>query len=178
MSRVGKMPVPIPGGVKCELTGSLLKVTGPKGTLEANFSPEITIEVTGNEIRVSRSCDRPKFRALHGLTRALINNMVQGVTIGFRKTLLLEGTGYRVAMQGKSLNVQAGYSHPVVFEPPEGITLSVEGTQTVHVQGIDKQLVGEVAARIRKIRKVEPYKGKGFRYEGEFVVRKESKKGA
>ena len=170
MSRVGKMPVPIPGGVKCELTGSLLKVTGPKGTLEANFSPEITIEVTGNEIRVSRSCDRPKFRALH--------NMVQGVTTGFRKTLLHHGTGYRVAMQGKSLNVQAGYSHPVVFEPPEGITLSVEGTQTVHVQGIDKQLVGEVAARIRKIRKVEPYKGKGFRYEGEFVVRKESKKGA
>lgn len=178
MSRVGKMPVPIPGGVKCELTGSLLKVTGPKGTLEANFSPEITIEVTENEIRVSRSSDRPKFRALHGLTRALINNMVQGVTIGFRKTLLLEGTGYRVAMQGKSLNVQAGYSYPVIFEPPEGITLSVEGTQTVHVQGIDKQLVGEVAAQIRKIRKVEPYKGKGFRYEGEFVVRKESKKGA
>jgi large subunit ribosomal protein L6 len=172
------MPVPIPGGVKCELTGSHLKVTGPKGTLEADFSPDITIEVTGNEIRVSRSSDRPKYRALHGLTRALINNMVQGVTNGFKKTLLLEGTGYRVAMQGKSLNILVGYSHPVVFDPPEGITLSVEGTQTVHVQGIDKQLVGEVAARIRKIRKVEPYKGKGFRYEGEFVVRKESKKGA
>jgi len=172
------MPVPIPGGVKCELTGSHLKVTGPKGTLEADFSPDITIEVTGNEIRVSRSSDRPKYRALHGLTRALINNIVQGVTNGFKKTLLLEGTGYRVAMQGKSLNILVGYSHPVVFDPPEGITLSVEGTQTVHVQGIDKQLVGEVAARIRKIRKVEPYKGKGFRYEGEFVVRKESKKGA
>ncbi|HOV60663.1 MAG TPA: 50S ribosomal protein L6 [Candidatus Hydrogenedentes bacterium] len=178
MSRVGRMPVPIPGGVKCELTGSRLKVTGPKGTLEADFSPEITIEVTGTEIRVSRSSDRPKYRALHGLTRALINNMVQGVTTGFKKTLLLEGTGYRVSMQGKSLNVVAGFSHPVVFAPPEGITLAVEGTQTVHVQGIDKQLVGEVTAQIRKIRKVEPYKGKGFRYEGEFVARKESKKGA
>ncbi len=178
MSRVGKLPVPVPGGVKCELTGSHLKVTGPKGTLEADFSPAVTIEIADGEIRVSRSSDRPEYRALHGLTRALINNMVQGVTNGFKKTLLLEGTGYRVSLQGKSLNILVGYSHPVVFDPPEGITFAVEGTQTIHVQGIDKQLVGEVAAQIRKIRPVEPYKGKGFRYEGEFVVRKESKKGA
>jgi len=172
------LPVPVPGGVKCELTGSHLKVTGPKGTLEADFSPAVTIEIADGEIRVSRSSDRPEYRALHGLTRALINNMVQGVTNGFKKTLLLEGTGYRVSLQGKSLNILVGYSHPVVFDPPEGITFAVEGTQTIHVQGIDKQLVGEVAAQIRKIRPVEPYKGKGFRYEGEFVVRKESKKGA
>jgi len=172
------MPVPVPGGVKCELTGSHLKVAGPKGTLEADFSPAITIELADGEIRVSRSSDRPEYRALHGLTRALINNMVHGVTNGFKKTLLLEGTGYRVSLQGKSLNILVGYSHPVVFDPPEGITFAVEGTQTIHVQGIDKQLVGEVAAKIRKIRPVEPYKGKGFRYEGEFVVRKESKKGA
>lgn len=178
MSRVGKLPVPVPGGVKCELTGSHLKVTGPKGTLEADFSPAVTIEIADGEIRVSRSSDRPEYRALHGLTRALINNMVHGVTNGFKKTLLLEGTGYRVSLQGKSLNILVGYSHPVVFDPPEGITFAVEGTQTIHVQGIDKQLVGEVAAKIRKIRPVEPYKGKGFRYEGEFVVRKESKKGA
>ncbi|HPU97815.1 MAG TPA: 50S ribosomal protein L6, partial [Candidatus Hydrogenedentes bacterium] len=112
MSRVGKLPVPVPGGVKCELTGSHLKVTGPKGTLEADFSPAVTIEIADGEIRVSRSSDRPEYRALHGLTRALINNMVQGVTNGFKKTLLLEGTGYRVSLQGKSLNILVGYSHP------------------------------------------------------------------
>lgn len=178
MSRVGKLPVEIPAGVKCDLKGSHLKVTGPKGTLEASFSPEINIALENNTLVVTRPSDKIEHRSLHGLTRALINNMVNGANEGYRKTLLIEGTGYRASIQGKNLNLQVGYSHPTVVEPPDGITFEVTGTQTVHVSGIDKQQVGQVAANIRKIRPVEPYKGKGIRYEGEYVLRKESKAGA
>ena len=178
MSRIGKLPVPLPSGVRCELMGSHFKVTGPKGTLEADFSPEINIAVSDKEVVVTRPSDRPVHRSLHGLTRALINNMVTGVSAGFKKTLLLEGTGYRASMQGTSLNLTVGYSHPVIVAPPAGITFAVDGTQTIHVSGISKQQVGQVAAEVRRVRAVEPYKGKGLRYEGEYVNRKESKKGA
>ncbi len=178
MSRIGKLPVPIPAGVKCELNGARLKVSGPKGALEAQFSPEINITLDDEAITVARPSDNIKHRSLHGLTRALINNMVTGVSAGYRRTLLIEGTGYRASLQGKNLNLQVGYSHPMVIEPPEGISFEVEGTQTIHVSGYDKQQVGQTAAVIRKKRPVEPYKGKGIRYEGEYVLRKESKSGA
>jgi len=170
--------VEIPAGVKCELNGSQLKVTGPKGTLSASFSSEIRIALEGDAIVITRPSDKIEHRSLHGLTRALINNMVQGVSRGYRRTLLIEGTGYRVSLQGKNLNLQIGYSHPVVVTPPEGIAFEVEGTQTIRVSGIDKQQVGQMAADIRRLRAVEPYKGKGIRYEGEYVLRKESKSGA
>lgn len=178
MSRIGKLPVELPAGVKCEVKGSHVKVTGPKGTLESTFSSEINIALENNGVVVTRPSDKIEHRALHGLTRALINNMVVGVSQGYRKTLLVEGTGYRASIQGKNLNLQVGHSHPVVVEPPAGIGFEVEGTQTIHVSGIDRQQVGQVAANIRKIRAVEPYKGKGIRYQGEYVLRKESKAGA
>ncbi|MBW7865713.1 MAG: 50S ribosomal protein L6 [Candidatus Hydrogenedens sp.] len=178
MSRIGKMPVPLPQGVRCELNGGRFKATGPKGTLEAEVSTEINISVGESEVAVTRPTDKQRHRELHGLTRALINNLVEGVSKGFQKTLLLEGTGYRAAMQGANLNLTIGYSHPVLIEPPAGITFAVEGTQTIRVSGIDKQQVGQVAAEVRRKRAVEPYKGKGLRYEGEIVNRKESKKGA
>jgi large subunit ribosomal protein L6 len=178
VSRIGKLPVEIPTGVKCELNGSHLKVSGSKGTLAASFSPDINIAVENNAIIVTRPSDKIEHRSLHGLTRALINNMVVGVSQGYRKTLLIEGTGYRASLQGKNLNVQVGYSHPVVVAPKENIAFEVEGTQTIHISGISKQEVGQVAADIRKLRPVEPYKGKGIRYEGEYVLRKESKSGA
>ncbi|MFA7693472.1 MAG: 50S ribosomal protein L6 [Candidatus Hydrogenedentes bacterium] len=178
MSRIGKLPVEFPAGVKCELKDNHVKITGPKGSLEASFSPEITIALEDNALVVTRPSDSIEHRSLHGLTRTLINNMVVGVSTGFRKTLLIEGTGYRVSLQGKNLNLQVGHSHPVVIEPPAGITLEVEGAQTIHVSGIDRQSVGQVAANIRKVRPVEPYKGKGIRYQDEFVLRKESKAGA
>ncbi len=175
MSRVGKLPVPLPDGVKCELSGDHLKVTGPKGALEAAFVPDMAIEVDGAEVRVTRPTDKKEHRALHGLTRALINNMVVGVTQGFEKTLLVEGVGYRASIQGKNLNLALGHSHPISMEPPEGITFVVEGQQTIKISGIDKQLVGQVAANVRALRPPEPYKGKGVRYADEHVRRKVSK---
>ena len=175
MSRIGKLPVQIPSGVKCTLEGTSLTVAGPKGSLEAVFSPEMTISLDDGQLVVTRPSDSKEHRSLHGLTRTLVNNMMVGVSEGFKKTLLLDGTGYRVSLQGKNLNLVVGYSHPVIMEPPEGITLEVEGTSTIHVSGINKQLVGQVAANIRKIRPDEPYKGKGIRYLKEIVVRKESK---
>lgn len=178
MSRIGKLPVELPSGVKCELNGKHVKVSGSKGTLESTFSPEINIALENNAIVVTRPSDKIQHRALHGLTRALLQNMVVGVSEGYRKTLQIEGTGYRASIQGKNLNLQVGYSHPVVVEPPAGIAFEVEGTQTIHIAGIDRQQVGQVAANIRKIRPVEPYKGKGIRYLGEYVLRKESKAGA
>lgn len=178
MSRIGKLPVPLVDGVKCELKGSTLKVTGPKGTLEDRFSPDITVAIEGNEINVTRPTNRPEHRALHGLTRALINNMVIGVSQGFERALRIEGVGYRVALEGSDLNLSLGFSHPVKFAPPEGISFAVEGTQVIKVSGISKQQVGQVAAKIRAIRPPEPYKGKGVRYEGERIRRKVGKAGS
>ena len=177
MSRVGKAPVPVPDSVKIDLKGSHLKVTGPKGTLERDFDPCITVRVGEGEILVTRSTDQPEHRAKHGLTRALINNMVLGTTQGFEKILEIQGVGYRASMQGKNLNLALGFSHPVTVEPPEGIELTVEGTNVIKVSGIDKQQVGQVAAQIRAWRKPEPYKGKGIRYRNEYVRRKAGKAG-
>jgi large subunit ribosomal protein L6 len=177
VSRIGKLPVPIPSGVKAELNGLHLKVTGPKGTLEQDFRPEIQIAMEDGAIVVRRPDEKKPTRALHGLTRALINNMVQGVSQGYERTLLIEGVGYRAALQGKTLNLQLGYSHPVSVDPPDGIAFAVEGTQTIKVSGFDKQLVGQVSADIRKLRKPEPYKGKGIRYSDEKIRRKVGKAG-
>ncbi len=177
MSRVGNAPVPVPDGVKVELTGNVVKVTGPKGTLEQDYDPRIVVTVEDGEVRVARPNDRPEMRAKHGLTRALINNMVQGVTSGFERVLEIQGVGYRAAMQGKSLTISVGFSHPVQVEPPEGIEFAVEGNNIIKISGIDKQQVGQVAADIRAWRKPEPYKGKGIRYQGEYVRRKVGKAG-
>ena len=178
MSRIGKLPVAIPSGVKVDLKGQHLKVTGPKGTLEQEFEPSIKVTIADGEIAVERPSDRPQHRALHGLTRALINNMVEGVTKGFERVLEIQGVGYRASMQGKNLNLALGYSHPVTVEPPAGIDFVVEGTNIIKVSGIDKQAVGQTAANIRAWRKPEPYKGKGIRYQGEYVRRKVGKAGS
>ncbi len=178
MSRIGKAPVAIPGGVKIEVKGNLIKVTGPKGTLEQDFQPEVSVEVNESDVVVTRNSDRPDVRALHGLTRALINNMVVGVTQGYEKILEIHGVGYRASLQGKSLKLQLGHSHPVVMDAPEGIEYAVDGNTTIRVTGIDKQQVGQTAAQIRKWRKPEPYKGKGVRYRDEYVRRKAGKAGA
>jgi large subunit ribosomal protein L6 len=170
--------VPIPSGVKCELTGLHLKVTGPKGMLERDLHPDMAVTVEAKEITVKRPSDKGPHRALHGLTRALIQNMVKGVTDGYEKVLKIEGVGYRASMQGKSLNLALGYSHPVLVEPPDGITFAAPDATTIRVAGIDKELVGQTAADIRTWRKPEPYKGKGIRYEGEHVRRKVGKSGA
>lgn len=177
MSRIGKLPVQIPVGVKAELNGLRLKVTGPKGSLERTFHPDVAIAMEDGHLVVSRSSDEPAHRALHGLTRALIQNMMAGVTTGYSKVLQIVGVGYRATMQGKSLQLSVGYSHPVMVEAPTGIAFSVEGTQTIKVEGIDKELVGQIAADIRRWRQPEPYKGKGIKYENETVRRKEGKAG-
>jgi large subunit ribosomal protein L6 len=170
--------VPIPDGVKVELAGRRLKITGPKGALERDLCPEMTVRHEGSQILVTRPSDLPKHRALHGLTRTLISNMVAGVTQGFEQTLTVVGVGYRASMQGKSLNLAVGLSHPVVVDPPQGIAFAVEGTQTIKISGVDKELVGQTAANIRAWRKPEPYKGKGIRYAAEHVRRKVGKAGA
>lgn len=169
--------MPVPSGVKCTLKGSTLVVTGPKGTLEETFQPHMGIEVTENEILVSTPTQTGQDRAFHGLTRALINNMVVGVTEGYERTLVIEGVGYRASLKGKTLNLLLGYSHPVNVDPPEGITFTLEGQQTIKVSGISKQQVGQTAADVRAYRKPEPYKGKGIRYQGEHVRRKAGKAG-
>ncbi len=177
MSRIGKLPVEVPAGVKCELKGSNFKVTGPKGVLTRDLHADMKINVGEKQILVERPSDSREHRSLHGLTRTLINNMVVGVTQGYEKVLLIVGTGYRASMQGKQLNLALGLSHPVSVEPPKGITFEVEGTQTIKVSGIDKEVVGQTAADIRKWRKPEPYKGKGIRYRNEYVRRKVGKAG-
>ena len=178
MSRIGKLPVQIPGGVKCDLAGVHIKVTGPKGSLERDLHPEIKVAVNPTEIVVTRPSDKTFHRALHGLTRALLQNMVDGVSKGFVKTLKVEGVGYRASMQGKSLNLAVGFSHPVLIDPPAGITFEVPDTQTIKVGGIDNELVGQTAADIRAWRPPEPYKGKVIRYENERIRRKVGKAGA
>ena len=177
MSRIGKKPIPIPQGVSVEVKGNLVVVKGPKGELKREFHPEITVEVKDNTIYVKRHSDAKKYRALHGLTRALINNMVIGVTQGFQKVLEIHGMGYRAQLQGQDLNLQLGFSHPVVIKPKPGITFEVQGTNKVIVKGIDKEVVGQQAAEIRALRKPEPYKGAGIRYQGEYVRKKVGKKG-
>lgn len=177
MSRIGKIPVAIPSGVDIKLEGSTLTVKGPKGELTHQIPEQITVTLAENKIVVTRDSDDRLPRSLHGLTRTLINNMIIGVTAGFEKKLEIVGTGYRVAAKGQGIELALGFSHPVVVEPPAGITLAVEGQTKITVSGISKQQVGEVAANIRKIRKPEPYKGKGIRYAGEHVRRKVGKAG-
>lgn len=177
MSRIGKAPIAIPAGVEVTINGSHVTVKGPKGTLEHTIVKPITAVIEDGEVRVSRPDDDRESRARHGLTRSLINNMVVGVTEGYRKALEIVGTGYRVTAKGKNLEFALGFSHPVFVEAPEGITFNVESQTKFAVEGIDKQLVGETAAKIRKIRKPEPYKGKGIRYVGEQVRRKVGKAG-
>lgn len=177
MSRIGKKPIPIPDGVKVEYDGKIIKVKGPKGELSFTPHPDMIIEVDEREIRVKRPSDKKLHRALHGTTRQLINNMIVGVKEGFKKELEIVGTGYRARMEGKTLVLQVGFSHPVKYEPPPGVEIKVEDETKITVSGIDKQLVGEVAAQIRKVKPPEPYKGKGIRYVGEYVRRKAGKAG-
>ena len=178
MSRVGRLPIEVPAGVEVKIDGSYVKVKGPKGELEFTFTPIITIKQEDGSIVVERPTDQPMHRALHGTTRSVINNMVVGVSKGFERVLEIEGVGYRAELDGKNLVINVGYSHPVLVEPPEGITFEVDmKVRQVKVLGYDKQVVGQVAADIRKIRPPEPYKGKGIRYKGEYVRRKPGKAG-
>jgi large subunit ribosomal protein L6 len=179
MSRIGKLPVPVPSGVEVNLDDRLVTVKGPKGTLSHTVAEPITVaKGEDGSVEVTRPDDERESRSLHGLTRTLINNMVVGVTEGYEKKLEIVGVGYRVLSKGPTqLEFQLGYSHSITFNAPDGITFTVEGPTKLGVQGIDKQLVGEVAANIRKLRKPEPYKGKGVRYAGEQIRRKVGKAG-
>src|SRR5256884_303472 len=176
MSRIGKQPVEIPSGVEVGVDGTRVTVKGPRGTLEQTFHREIRIVEDDGSVRVERPDDEGFHRALHGLTRTLIANMVEGVTKGFEKRLELQGVGYRAAMQGADLRLDVGYSHPVVMKAPQGISFEVPVPTEIVVKGVDKQQVGQTAAEIRKARPPEPYKGKGIRYEGEYVRRKVGKR--
>ena len=176
MSRVGKMPIPIPDKTKIEIKGHHITVTGPKGSLSRELHPEMKIVEENNELLIQRPSDNKNHRALHGLTRALVNNMVVGVTDGFKKELQMIGVGYRAEMKGTMLSIALGYSHPIYMIPPEGVTIQVEPKENkIRVTGIDKELVGQVASKIRGYRKPEPYKGKGVRYVGEHVRSKAGK---
>lgn len=177
MSRIGKLPVAIPSGVEVTIEGQTVTVKGPKGEQQVVVSDPITVSRTEAGIEVTRPDDERESRSKHGLSRTLINNMVVGVTEGFEKKLEIHGTGYRVQNKGGDLEFALGYSHPILIAAPEGITFTVEGPARFAVQGTDKQLVGEVAAKIRKLRRPDPYKGKGVRYEGEQVRRKVGKAG-
>lgn len=177
MSRVGKQPIPIPQGVEVDIQGNLVTVKGPKGQLTKELHPEMSISKENGQIRVTRPSDQPRHRALHGLTRSLLANMVHGVSKGYEKGLELVGVGYRAAKQGRKLVLTVGYSHPVEIEPEEGIELEVPAPNKVVVKGIDKERVGAVAANIRAIRPPEPYKGKGIKYENEVIRRKAGKVG-
>jgi large subunit ribosomal protein L6 len=176
MSRIGRQPIEIPDGVEIDVQPGAVSVKGPKGELEQNVSREMTVAIDDGTLTVSRPTDRGDHRALHGLTRSLIANMVQGVTDGFERRLEIQGVGYRANLKGKNLEMALGYSHPVSIEAPQGIEFEVPQPTEVVVRGIDKQLVGETAARIRKSRPPEPYKGKGVRYQGEHVARKVGKR--
>ena len=172
------MPVPLPKGVSVNIEGSTVQVKGPKGELVRTLNSEMQIKLEDNRLLVERPTDQRRHRALHGLTRTLVNNMVLGVSQGFTRRLEIEGVGYRAEVQGKNLVLNVGFSHPVVVEPPPGISFEVEkGTRVFSVLGADKEMVGEMAARIRRIRPPEPYKGKGIRYQGEHVRRKAGKAG-
>ena len=177
MSRIGRMPIAVPAGVNISIEGNTVKVKGPKGQLEKEFHPDITIKIEDGKIEVTRPTDNKNHRALHGLTRALLNNMVTGVTKGFEKKLELVGVGYRAAKQGNKLVLNVGYSHPVEMDPGPELSVEVPAPTKITVMGIDKEKVGAFAANIRAVREPEPYKGKGIRYEGEKVQRKAGKAG-
>ena len=175
MSRIGKQPIEIPSGVDVTIDGATVTVKGPRGTLSQTFNAELKITQADGKISIERPNDDGFYRGLHGLTRTLIANMIDGVTTGFAKTLEIVGVGYRAALKGKDLELQVGYSHPVPIPVPEGIEFEVPQPTQIIVRGNDKQAVGEIAAKIRKVRKPEPYKGKGIRYEGEYVRKKAGK---
>lgn len=177
MSRIGIKPITVPAGVEVKIDGSTVTVKGPKGTLESNFSKEMIITLENNEVIVKRPTDDKQHRSLHGLTRTLIANMVEGVTHGFSKALEIEGVGYRAAKQGTNLVMNLGYSHQVIVPESNGITIEVPAQNRIVVSGIDKQAVGQFACEIRAKRPPEPYKGKGIRYAGEHIIRKEGKAG-
>jgi large subunit ribosomal protein L6 len=176
MSRIGKQPIPLPDGVEIAVEPELVRVKGPKGELSERVSRDLTIEQEDGTLVVKRPSNRSDHRALHGLTRSLIANMVEGVTDGFEKRLEIQGVGYRAALRGKAIELSVGFSHQVSIEAPEGIEFEVPQPTQIVVRGISKQAVGEVAARIRKVRPPEPYKGKGIRYQGEHVQRKVGKR--
>lgn len=178
MSRIGRMPIAIPAGVTVEVNGNIVKVKGPKGELTKAMHPDMIIEVEGSEVIVKRPSEDKLHKSLHGLTRTLIHNMVIGVSEGYKKELDVVGVGYRVAMEGKKLVMNIGFSHQVEVEPIDGITIESPAPNKIIVSGLDKQLVGQFAADVRKKRPPEPYKGKGIRYTGEVVRRKEGKTGA
>ncbi|BAC17360.1 ribosomal protein L6 [Corynebacterium efficiens YS-314] len=177
MSRIGKNPIAIPSGVEVKIDGRLVDVKGPKGNLNVTLPEPITASIENNEILVTRPDDHRNSRSMHGLSRSLVNNLVVGVTEGYTIKMEIFGVGYRVALKGKNLEFSLGYSHPVLIEAPEGITFAVDGTTKLSISGIDKQKVGQVAAVIRRLRKDDPYKGKGIRYEGEQIRRKVGKTG-
>jgi large subunit ribosomal protein L6 len=178
MSRIGKKPIPIPDKVQVDIRGNHVTVKGPKGELSRSFHPDMRIALEEGVLQVERPTDQRMHRAMHGLTRALLANMVTGVSDGYAKVLEILGTGYRAELQGQKLVLHLGYSHPIEFMAPEGITFEVpRGGRSISVQGIDKEMVGEIAARIRRQRPPEPYKGKGVRYAGEYVRRKAGKAG-
>jgi large subunit ribosomal protein L6 len=178
MSRIGRRPIPIPKGVDVAQTDGAVNIKGPKGELAAVVHPDIKVEVEENRVIVRPTVDDKQHKALHGLWRAVLNNMIRGVTEGFEKRLEIVGVGYRAEMRGSKLQLQLGYSHPIVLVPPEGIKIEAPAPTTVAVSGIDRQLVGQVAAKIRSFRPPEPYKGKGIKYEGEYVRRKAGKAAA
>ena len=178
MSRIGKRPIPLPKGVTVTVDGNTVKVKGPKGELQRTLHPELSVALENNELTVSRPAEEARHKALHGLTRSLVNNMVEGVTKGYQKVLEMQGVGYKAEAKPFGLMVTAGYSHQVKYEAPKGIKLTVDNNTIVKIEGADKELVGQVAAEIRGIRPPEPYKGKGIRYQGEQVRRKAGKTGA
>ena len=177
MSRIGKLPVAVPSGVNVTVNDGEVQVKGPKGELRQRVLQYVTVKLEDGNVIVERKGDAKEHRSAHGLTRTLVNNMIEGVSKGFRKSLEIQGVGYRAAKAGENLNLTLGYSHPVSYKAPQGITLSVEGTNKIHVDGIDKQQVGQVAAEIRNLRPPEPYKGKGVRYQAEVVRKKLGKAG-
>ncbi|MFZ5706342.1 MAG: 50S ribosomal protein L6 [Pseudomonadota bacterium] len=176
MSRIGKRPVPVPAGVTASLEGKTLSVKGPKGTLTMSLADEVTYAVEEGQISVQPVNDSKRSRSFWGMQRTMVQNLIVGVTEGYTKTLQITGVGYRANVQGQNLKLQLGYSHDVDFAIPEGITIATPDQTTVHISGIDKQKVGQVAAEIRRWRKPEPYKGKGIKYAGEYIFRKEGKK--
>ncbi len=177
MSRIGRLPITVPSGVDVTIDGRNVTVTGPKGSLSRSLHPDMTVSREDGTLVVTRPTEQKTHKQLHGLTRTLVNNMVVGVTDGYRKGLEITGVGYRAALNGKKLTLNLGYSHPIEIDPPEGITFEVENPTRLAVVGIDKELVGQIAAKVRQTRKPEPYKGKGVRYSGEYIRRKAGKAG-